>query len=111
MDIKAFKACMEYLSRNTRNTENAGKLWCIIKRNRNASQYRPLAERYEDRPDTEQDLAEGRSIAKDVPALLLLHQNGLEENGWRGSPFWWPVMIVPKNTRPVIFANELIDVE
>ncbi|MBI4244024.1 MAG: hypothetical protein HY606_08045 [Planctomycetes bacterium] len=110
-DVKAFKACMEYFSNNTQNRENAGKVWCLVRRDRNASRYRIEFQRFEDRPDTEQDLADGKFIAKDIPALILLRQNGLEEKGWRGSSFWWPVMVAPQNIRPVIFASELFDVD
>ena len=110
-DVKAFKACMEYLSKNAQNRENAGKVWCFVRRDRNASRYRLQAHRFEDRPDTETDLTDGKIIAKDIPALMLLRQNGLEEQGWRGSPFWWPVMIAPQKTRPVIFASELVDID
>jgi len=110
-DVKAFMACMEYLSRNAQNGESEGKLWCIVKRDRNASRYRLEANRFEDRPDTGTDLIAGQNIAKDIPVLMLLRQNGREEQGWRGSPFWWPVMVSPQRTRPVIFASELVDID
>ena len=55
-DIHAFKASMEYLCKNTHNRENVGKIWCIVRRDRNASRYRPEARRFEDRPDTGMDL-------------------------------------------------------
>jgi len=108
-DIKAFKASMEYLSKNAQNRENAGKIWCLVRRDRNASRYRPQSRRFVDNPDTETDLTIAKEMAKDIPTLMLLRQNGLEEQGWRGSPFWWPVLVAPENTRTVIFANDLIE--
>jgi len=108
-DIQAFKASMEYLSKNAQNRENAGKIWCLVRRDRNASRYRLQAHRFEDRPDTEKDLTDAKIVAKDIPVLMLLRQNGLEENGWRGSPFWWPVLVAPENTRTVIFASDLVE--
>jgi hypothetical protein len=108
-DIHAFKASMEYLCKNTHNRENVGKIWCIVRRDRNASRYRPEARRFEDRPDTGMDLTIAKEIAKDIPALMLLRQNGREEEGWCGSPFWWPVLVAPQNTRIVIFASHLIE--
>lgn len=110
-DVEAFKACMEYLSKSTPNHDNIGKVWCFVRRDRNASRYRPEAQRSEDRPDTEKDLTDGKLIAKDIPVLMLLRQNGLEEQGWRGSPFWWPVLVAPERMRPVIFASELVDID
>jgi len=59
--------------------------------------------------DTETDLAIAKGIAKDIPTLMLLRQDGLEEKGWRGSPFWWSVLVAPENTRTVIFASKLIE--
>ena len=106
-DIQAFKASMEYLSKNGQNRENAGKIWCLVRRDRNASRYRLQAHRFEDRPDSEKDLTDAKMIAKDIPVLMLLRQNGLEEQGWRGSPFWWPVLVAPENTRTVIFASDI----
>ena len=62
-----------------------------------------------DTPHTEADMTIAKSIAKDIPVLMLLRQNGQEDRGWRGSPFWWPVLVAPQNTRTVIFASDLIE--
>lgn len=35
---------------------------------------------------------------------MLLRQNGLKEDGWRDTPFYWPVLIVPKNIKKVVYA-------
>jgi len=39
---------------------------------------------------------ERNNLAIDVPVLMLLRQNGNESDGWRGLPFWWPVVVTPK---------------
>jgi hypothetical protein len=44
--------------------------------------------------------------AKNIPALMLLRQNGAESNGWRGLPFWWPVIFVPRDAVTSVFAAE-----
>jgi hypothetical protein len=108
-DVQAFKASMEYLSKNTVNRENVEKVWCLVKRGRHASRYRPEAQRFEDRPDSEADLTVAKGTAKDIPALMLFRQEGQAEQGWRGSPFWWPVLVTPENTRTVIFASDLVE--
>ncbi|GAI51327.1 unnamed protein product, partial [marine sediment metagenome] len=51
-DIQAFKASMEYLSKNAQSQENTGKVWCLVRRDRNASRYRPQAGRFVNNPDT-----------------------------------------------------------
>jgi len=38
--------------------------------------------------------------------LMMIRQNGLEEQGWRGMPFYWPVIYAPQNVRVSIFAHE-----
>ncbi|WP_282139585.1 hypothetical protein [Cytobacillus oceanisediminis] len=43
-----------------------------------------------------------------VCKLILLKQNGLKENGWNGTPFWWPVIVAPALTTPTVFAKKTI---
>jgi hypothetical protein len=38
--------------------------------------------------------------------LMLFRQNGLIEQGWRGTPFFWPVIRVQTNVKTAIFAQE-----
>lgn len=108
-DTKAFKASMEYLSRNSANLEHRGKVWCLVRRDRDLSRMKADGS-FSDAPDT--STTEGmlsRETAKDIPMLMLFRQNGAEERGWRGSPFWWPVLMAPEQTRTVIFASELTE--
>ncbi|MBP5456325.1 MAG: hypothetical protein J6Y37_07475 [Paludibacteraceae bacterium] len=61
--------------------------------------------KYIDSPDDGRtDTAPSRLAAEDYPVLMLLRQNGREENGWRGTPFYWPVLVVPKNINNVLYA-------
>jgi hypothetical protein len=39
-----------------------------------------------------------------LPLMMFFRQEGLEEDGWRGSPFWWPVLFVPAAAVPSVFA-------
>lgn len=34
------------------------------------------------------------------------NQNGQDERGWRGSPFYWPVIMAQQNIRTAIFTHE-----
>lgn len=36
---------------------------------------------------------------------MLLRQNGDEAKGWRGLPFWWPVIVTPTSAATAIFAT------
>lgn len=108
-DIKAFKASMEYLSKNTDDSAHRGKIWCIIRRDRNMSRKKDDGS-YSDAPyTTKTEGALAKQTAIDIPMLMLFRQNGREDDGWRGSPFWWPVLVAPKNTRTVIYASDLIE--
>jgi len=106
-DTKSYKACLEHLSINTNNTEQAGKVWLLVRKDRNNRRIREESNRYFDAPDTSH--IEGkiaREYAIDVPMLMLFRQNGSEEQGWKGNPFWWPVIIAPENAHTSIFADK-----
>lgn len=112
-DVEAFKASLEFLSKNSDNPKTQGKVWCLVRVDRNLSRLKRDGS-FSNAPDTGGgvsvlDLA--RKTAIDIPVLILLRQNGYQAQGWRDSPFWWPVMVAPKKMRPVIFASELVDIE
>ena len=61
---------------------------------------------FSDAPDTTQ--REGviaRNHAKDIPMLMLFRQNGEEAKGWRGTPFYWPVIWAPENARTAVYSH------
>lgn len=65
---------------------------------------------YIETPDSEK--TEGRlarQYAIDHPILFLLRQNGKESQGWRGTPFYWPVIRAQGNTLTAIYTAETID--
>lgn len=106
-DVKAFKASSEYLSRTNAKEELVGKVWCLVRKNRDLSRVKDDGS-FADAPDTAKtEGAIAKETAVDIPILMLFRQNGREDLGWRGSPFWWPVLMVPKNTKTVIFSSEL----
>lgn len=110
-DIKAHKASLEHLSKNSLDVLQKGKVWLIIRTDSNIARKKADG-RFADDVGSgtgETALVMARKIADDIPALILVRQSGLEEQGWRGSPFWWPVIIAPKNTRPTIFASETVN--
>lgn len=104
-DVKAFVASLEYFSRETEHQKHKGHIWVLIRTDREASRFRAEG-RPENSPDSYQEKEIARQIARDIPCLILLRQNGNVEKGWTGSPFWWPVLITPSATRTVIFTSE-----
>lgn len=113
-DCRAFLASLEYLSHNSPDDNLRGNVWVVVRRNRQTARFKKDG-RFENSPDTaRQKLAElkiARDAAVNIPAVILLRQNGAEEDGWRGSPFWWPVFVTPQNMRPVVFSASSIDVD
>lgn len=110
-DIKAHKASLEHLSKNSINMSQQGKVWVVIRTDSNISRQKSDG-RFADDVGSgtgETALVVARKIADDIPVLILVRQNGKEDQGWKGSPFWWPVIIAPKNTHTAIFASDTID--
>ncbi|MFZ3057654.1 MAG: Z1 domain-containing protein [Minisyncoccales bacterium] len=106
-DHRAFVSSIEHLSLNSLGG-NRGKVWVLARKKRNSKRIKEDG-RYYDAPDTAK--TEGliaKEIAIDIPIIMLFQQNGNESDGWRGGPFWWPVMIAPRNTKTTIFASDTL---
>jgi hypothetical protein len=110
-DVKSFKASIEFLSNTSNDPSTRGKVWCLVRTNRNVSRFKEDGTFF-DAPDTSQtEGAIAKQTAIDIPMLMLFRQNGKKEQGWMGSPFWWPVSIAPKNTKTAVFSSELVEAE
>jgi len=110
-DIKAHKASLEHLSKNSLDDSQKGKVWVVIRTDSNITRQK-LDGRFSDGPDGgsgEVARTVAMRIAEDIPAIILIRVNGNELQGWKGSPFWWPVVTAPKNTLPTIFASETVN--
>ncbi|MGA2624230.1 MAG: Z1 domain-containing protein [Bacteroidota bacterium] len=108
-DWDAARAALSYMSNSATDEANRGHIWCLIRRDRNLSRQVAVGSHhvYSDSPDTTRtEGAVARRVAIDIPMLVLIRQNGLEEQGWRGIPFYWPVIIAQQNIRTAIFAHE-----
>src|SRR5258707_9729071 len=82
----------------------------LVRRDRNIQRTRQGG-RVQNSPDTKQEQAIFASLDDETPFLMLFHQNGSKEQGWRDCPFWWPVLQIPRKTKTTIFASEMIEVE
>lgn len=109
-DLEEYESILDYLSYE-QDSELSGNVWVISRRNRNIKRL-DSNDIFENSPDTPKgekgELRIAREIAQEVPAVILLRQNGLKENGWNGTPFWWPVMVAPALTTPTVFAKKTI---
>jgi hypothetical protein len=103
-DRKAHIAALEHLSRTSKKSELKGKVWLMVEKDRGMRRYREEG-RFSNAPDTKQQ-GLARSRAEDIPTLMLLRQNGEEAKGWRGLPFWWPVIVTPRSAATAIFATD-----
>lgn len=107
-DWAAARAALQYMSNASDRLEGRGRVWCLVRRDRNMSRFIHSGARqaYSDAPDTTH--VEGR-VARDkatvTPMLMLFRQNGKEQQGWRNTPFYWPVIWAPRDTRTTIFSN------
>lgn len=89
------------------NYDEKGKyVYCLISKNRNISRFR-ADQIPSNAPDDGRELQTAKDLAIDKPCIIFTRQNGYQENGWRGHPFWWPVIVTPLNTQIAIFANRV----
>lgn len=80
-------------------------LYCLQRKNRELSRYRGNGGFMDAPDDGRLDLAPARAKAIDCPLLMLIRENGAEEKGWRGTPFYWPVLLVQKNVRSAVYGS------
>jgi hypothetical protein len=103
-DRLAHIVALAHLSRTSRRADLKGKVWLLAAKDRDVARYREEG-RFSNAPDTKQQKDAARSRAQDIPVLMLLRQTGEEARGWRGLPFWWPVVLTPQGSATVIFAT------
>lgn len=102
---KAFVASLEYLTALPENQALKGKVWAIVRRDRDISRIKNDG-RLENSTDSYQEKGLAKEKAADIPAIVLLKQNGTAA-GWSGAPFFWPVLVAPQKMQTVVFANHL----
>lgn len=82
-----------------------GDLYCLRRENRELSRYRGNGGFMDAPDDGRLDLAPARAKAIDLPLVMLIRENGAENKGWRGTPFYWPVLLVQQNVRSAVYGN------
>ena len=106
-DLDEYFSILDYLTLDSEEKY----VWIIVREGRNIKRIDSEG-RFENSPDTPKgakgELNVARKVAIDHPAVMLLKQNGSEENGWRGTPFWWPVMLTQLNIESTVYAKDTI---
>lgn len=97
IDEKTFLSLINFLSHKEVNIFGAT--------NRNINRLRRTSRYYSDMPyNRDHDLMASKKMAQTEPTLMLMKQNGLLENGWRGAEFYWPVLVVPENIDTAVYS-------
>lgn len=104
-DLESYLSVLNYLSKvNTAETES--NIWMILRHNKDIRRKRIDNDRFIDSPDTGTDEGKvAKGLAQEVPALILVEQQGKEEKGWRGGRFYWPVIIAQKEIQTTVFSK------
>lgn len=101
IDEKSFVSLINYLSHGYVN------IYCGV--NRNIRRLRKTSRYYSDMPyNIDNDLRKSKEMATKEPTLMLMKQNGKEELGWRGTEFYWPVLLTPKMVDTAVYTSEII---
>jgi hypothetical protein len=107
-DWNSYRAAIEYFSRIVAPNPEANHVYLLAATDRSITRQREGG-RFSNAPDTKQQASLVQASAQNIPALVLLRQNGEKENGWGGYPFWWPVLFAPMNAKPSVFAANISD--
>ena len=81
------------------------ELYCLRREDRELSRIRDNGAFANAPDDGRTDLAPARAKAADLPVLMFIRENGAEDKGWRGTPFYWPVLVVQQNVRSAVYGN------
>jgi hypothetical protein len=106
-DFEALKEAVGYLASNHRNRARRDRvIGLYTMRNTIRKWNDPPFQRDPQRaPYSSTTEAALRLEAGDSPALGFYHNIGRADAGWKNSPFVWPVLFVPNNAVPTVFAN------
>lgn len=89
-------------------TKDNKTVYVQIYKNMNLSKYKKDGIKFQDSPDTASThLAKAKNIANDIPVLMLFQENGTDVS-WNNRPFWWPVLVAPKNVPNAIYASKVV---
>ena len=91
--------CIEYATQ-----KSGGKLYCLHRTNRNLKRIAQDGAFMDAPEDGRTDLQPAREKCVTMPVLMLFRENGTEEQGWRGTPFYWPTLYLQNEVDPVVYT-------
>lgn len=110
-DWEIMKSILSYLASLC---EKPDYIYCATFSGRRISREASTAshvKKYIDAPDSPKIEGKLRRQYPDYPMLILLRQDGREEEGWKGVPFYWPILSAQKNILPTIFSTKTNKIE
>ena len=109
-NIDEMLGALAYLSGALGLNGSCGQFLALWRGNRDIHRIR-IGGRFSDKPESIEEALEARRATSELPILFLLRQEGRESSGWRGTPFYWPVLLAPENTKTALFTPQAIGVE
>lgn len=111
-DWDSARAALAHLSQQHPTVGERGQVLVWAARDRNSKRLASAGSHatYIETPDSEK--TEGQLAKKHAinhPILFLLRQEGSEDQGWRGTPFYWPVIRAQANTPTTVYTADTID--
>lgn len=103
-DFQGHIAALEHLSNTSIDEARRGKIWMYVREGRTLARLRESG-RFSNDPLSYQERPILNDLADKLPVLALVRQEGRDEDGWRGTPFWWPIIVPPASTQTAIFAS------
>ena len=113
-DLKELLCALEYSTNN-----GDGKVWALHRTNRNISRIRENGYWVDAPDDGRNDTAPSRQKAVGRPVIMFIRENGSKTQdgerwtnsageyiGWSGTPFYWPVLVMQNDLKPVMYAIE-----
>ena len=102
-DIAPFLKALEIALDKNKTTD----VIIYYQENRSASRLKNHGSSFGDAPDDGRtDLPISKGLAENGPVLMLLKQRGEESSGWKNAPFYWPVLVMPKNMLNYVYCGE-----
>lgn len=111
-DWDAAQAALTHLCHQATSLDDRDKVWLWAAKDRNSARFASASSHatYIETPDSERTEGQlAKTYAIQQPIFFLLRQNGAEEKGWRGTPFYWPIIRAQSQTPTAIYTAETID--
>ena len=100
VSVEEFITTLRYMS------DNSSDINFIVRKDRNMKKYKENGNLIDSPDDGNRDLPEARKLAQTTPCIMLFGQNGNDES-WSFRPFWWPVLVAPKNVPQTMYASKV----